>query len=95
MKYRLSTQPNTQHVHCFVIRDFKGTHETRFNISKKTLDIWGKPSVDKLKQFMIAYVKKNGWAKEAVEVTPAKSPRSLSNYITSLQGKPKAAKGKA
>jgi hypothetical protein len=93
MKYRISPRPNTQHAHCFIVRDEKGTHETLFNISKKSLLIWGKPDKKKLNSFMIAYVKKNGWPKEAVDINPEKNPRNLDTFITSLlHGKGKAAK---
>lgn len=84
MKYRIAPLPNTQHAHRFVIRDAKGTHETQFNISKESFMVWGKPSTEKLGQFMIAYVKKNGWAKEPVDVCAEKSPRNLGTYIHDL-----------
>ena len=92
MKYRVSALPNTQHANRFVVRDIKGTHETQFNISKESLLIWGKPDPKKIKHFMIAYVKKNGWVKEPVDVCPKKSPRNLNHYITDLLGKKRAQK---
>ena len=87
MKYRVSHLPNSSHANRFKVQDAQGKNETVFNISKSLIEVWGNPSVLQLKEVMVAYIKKNGWAKEPIGVDSKNSPRSLNAYVRSLQTK--------
>ena len=87
MKYRFSPLPNTQAARRYKVQSGDSKTQAFFNFSKEILVIWGNPLETKLHELMIAYVKKNGWAKEPVAIGD-KSPRSLSKYIASLQPAP-------
>lgn len=87
MKYRFSPLPNTAHSKNFTVHSQDNKNKMVFNISKELLEIWGNPLKLHVEQFMIAHVKKHGWAKEPVAIDPAKTPRSLTKSIIALQKK--------
>lgn len=90
MKYNVSHLPNSSHSLNFRVRNPKGKEETVFQISKEAVSVWGNPSEAKLKELMVAHIKKNGWAKETVMICGEKSPRNLTVFIDSmLHGKSK------
>lgn len=90
MKYRVSHVPNTQKALNFKIVSADSKNQTVFNICKDLFLTWGKPSEAKLKEMMVAYVKKNGWAKEPVAISEVKGSRDLNFFITELNGNKKA-----
>lgn len=83
MKYAVSHVPNTAHSLRFRVKSAEGGKESFFSISKDLYMIWGKPSEARLKEAMVAYVKKNGWKGE-VEMTPKNADRNLTSYIHSM-----------
>lgn len=84
MKYRVSHVPNSGHGVNFKMCNEQGKHESFFTFSHELIDVWGNPLEAKLKELMIAYVKRHGWVKEPVTMTDKNSPRSLQHLIASL-----------
>ena len=84
MKYRFFHLPNTEHATKFRVKSQDGKNESDFNFSKAILSMWGNPLEDKLEELMIAYLKRNGWGKQPVNVTTTESPKNLNQYIASL-----------
>ncbi len=91
MKYRVSHLPNTGKSTQFKIQCAEDKKETAFSFSNDLLSVWGNPLESKLKEFMIAYVKRHGWSKERVAISSANSEKNLNTQIAALP-KGKAAK---
>ncbi len=89
MKYGFDTLPSTHHGKKFRVRSNPPKSEAYFNISYEVCRLWGNPTDNKLQQFMIAHIKKNGWSKSPVEITDTKTAKDLSNYVAALSGNPK------
>ena len=87
MKYQFTHLPNTAQALKFKVRSQEGGKESFFNISHAIVDVWGNPLESKLRAVMIAYIKKNGWSKEPVTITPKNSLRNINRYIASLPAK--------
>ena len=90
MKYRFTHLPNTQAAKRFKVQSGDSKNQAFFNFEKEILTIWGNPLEDKLQELMIAYVKRNGWAKEPVAVNPENSLHHLNQNIASLAKQQKA-----
>lgn len=90
MKYRVSDVPNTGHAVNFKLQSAKGDQQSLFCFSRQIMDVWGNPQKSSLKEVMVAYVKRHGWQKEPVTMTPKNSPRSLSCYVAELLSAKKA-----
>ena len=89
MSYAFSTLPSTQRAKKFRVRDPKTKAEAFFTIEKEVLGFWGNPLEAKVEQFMIGYLKKNGWPKEPVEVTPKNTAKDLTSLIAGFSKAPK------
>jgi hypothetical protein len=87
MKYAFTTLPSTAHDHKFKVQDTESKGEAFFNISRDVVSIWGNPAVAKMEQYMIGYLKKNGWPKEPVNVTMQNTPKDLSQGIADFAAK--------
>lgn len=84
MNYNVSHIPDTANFLNFKVRNTEGK-EVIFNFCKETFLVWGKPSVLRLKEVMVAYVKRNGWtAKSPVEINLANSSRNINTFVKSL-----------
>lgn len=75
--------PNSAHALNFKIKTEKGDKQTQFSICRDLIDVWGKPAESKLKEVMVAYVKRHGWAKD-VSLDLKNSPKSINTFIKSL-----------
>lgn len=84
MKYPVTHLPNTAHALRFKITNEKADKHSEFAIDRKLNDVWGKPAVAKLKEVMVAYVKRHGWPKDPVTLDLKNSPRSLNGYTAFL-----------
>ncbi len=87
MQYLFTRLPNQGHAQKYRVRDFKSKSETLFSFSYSIIEIWGKPLEPRLENLMIAYLKKKGWVKEPVVITPENAPRNLTTFLESLQKK--------
>jgi hypothetical protein len=83
MKYRVSQIPNTGRALNFKVRDPEGKKQSIFNFSHSIIETWGNPKEEKLKEVMIAYIKRHGWVKEPVAIS-ADTPKNITRYIASL-----------
>ena len=84
MKYRVSHLPNTGKEKQFKVQSAEDKKETSFSFSNQVLSVWGNPLESKLKEFMVAYIKRHGWSKERVAISPANSERNLNTQIAAL-----------
>ena len=84
MKYRVSHLPNTGKTTQFKVKSAEDKKETAFSFSNDVLTTWGNPLESKLKEFMIAYIKRHGWAKERVAISSTNSEKNLNAFIASL-----------
>ncbi len=48
------------------------------------MTVWGNPLQSKLKEVMVAYIKRNGWSKEMVTLSEKNSAKNLNSYVASL-----------
>ncbi len=84
MKYQFTHLPSTANALKFRVRSQEGGKESFFNISHEVIEVWGNPLEAKLRTVMIAYIKRHGWSKDPVAITPKNSLRNLNRYVASL-----------
>lgn len=84
MKYNVSQLPNTGNAKQFKVKSIAEKKETSFSFSRELLTVWGNPLQPKLKEVMIAYIKRNGWSKETVAISEKNISRNLNSYVASL-----------
>ena len=84
MKYRVSLIPDSEKTMNFKVWSDEGKEEVIFHFSKQLLSVWGRPLPAKLREVMVAYIKKNGWSKTPVEISLANSLKNLNQQIKHL-----------
>lgn len=84
MKYNVSQLPNTGKALQFKVKSVAEKKETAFSFCKELLTVWGNPVQSKLKEVMVAYIKRNGWSKDMVAISEKNSHRNLNSYVASL-----------
>lgn len=84
LQYRFTHLPNTEKALRFRVRGPESGNEAFFNFARPLISVWGNPLEEQLRQLMIAYIRKHGWAKEPVTMTLENTPQNLTNYIIAL-----------
>ena len=84
MKYNVSQLPNTGKALQFKVKSIAEKKETAFSFCKELLTVWGNPVQSKLKEVMVAYIKRNGWSKEMVSISGKNTLPNLNTYVASL-----------
>ena len=84
LNYRFTHVPNTEKALRYRVNGPEKGSEAHFDFSKKLISLWGNPAEEDLRQLMIAYVRKHGWAKEPVTMTTENSPGNLRHYIQAI-----------
>ena len=87
MKYQFTHLPSTAKALKFKVRSQTGGKESFFDISHSVVEVWGNPLEAKLREVMIAYIKKHGWSKEPVTLTLKNSMRNLNRFVASMPPK--------